>query len=149
MLDNRVSHLLTLSQTSTCFYVSAVQVFWKHCWKRRNSSQWTISPFRTWFFTFLVNFVPSNLKLSSANSFSICIGLPAQTTQVNLGWCLRCHTLYHTIPTIYDLGKKKPFENTVGRENAGNQHFLLFPQCFVFPFPTQISIFQFDSFCHL
>ena len=28
--------------------------------------------------------------------------------------------------------KKKPFENIVGRgENAGNQHFLLFPQCFL------------------
>ena len=27
--------------------------------------------------------------------------------------------------------KKKPFENIVGKEeNAGNQHFLLFPQCF-------------------
>ena len=27
---------LTLSQTSPGFYVSAVQVFWKHCEKRRN-----------------------------------------------------------------------------------------------------------------
>ena len=26
-------------------------------------------------------------------------------------------------------------------ENAGNQHFLLFPQCFL-PFPEQVSIFQ-------
>ena len=27
--------------------------------------------------------------------------------------------------------QKKPFENIVGKgENAGNQHFLLFPQCF-------------------
>ena len=27
---------------------------------------------------------------------------------------------------------KKPFENIVGKEeNAGNQHFLLFPQCFL------------------
>ena len=30
--------LLTLSQTSPGFYVSAVQVFWKHCRKRRNCS---------------------------------------------------------------------------------------------------------------
>ena len=29
---------LTLSQTSPGFYVSAVQVFWKHCGKRRNCS---------------------------------------------------------------------------------------------------------------
>ena len=36
--------------------------------------------------------------------------------------------------------KKKAFENIVGnRENAGNQHFLLFPQCFQL-FPIQISI---------
>ena len=33
-------------------------------------------------------------------------------------------------------------------ENAGNQHFLLFPQCFL-PFPNQISIFQSHLFCHL
>ena len=30
--------LLTLSQTSPGLYVSAVNVFWKHCWKRRNCS---------------------------------------------------------------------------------------------------------------
>ena len=36
---------LTLSQTSPGFYVSAVQIFWKHCRKRRNCSLRTISPF--------------------------------------------------------------------------------------------------------
>ena len=36
-------------------------------------------------------------------------------------------TLYHTIQTFIDLGKK-PFENIVGKgESAGNQNFLLFP----------------------
>ena len=36
----------------------------------------------------------------------------------------------------------KPFESIVGKgENAGNQHFLLFPQCFLL-FPRQISIFE-------
>ena len=35
----------------------------------------------------------------------------------------------------------KPFGNIVQKgENAGNQHFLLFPQCFL-PFLKQISIF--------
>ena len=30
--------------------------------------------------------------------------------------------------------EKKPFENNMGKgENAGNQHFLLFPQCFTLP----------------
>ena len=45
--------------------------------------------------------------------------------------------------------KKKAFENIVGKgENAGNQHFLLFPQCFLF-FPTQILIFESGLFCCL
>ena len=31
----------------------------------------------------------------------------------------------------FDAMRKKPFENTVGKgENAGNQHFLLFPTMF-------------------
>ena len=35
--------------------------------------------------------------------------------------------IYHTITT---LEEKKPFENIVGKgENAGNQHFVLPPQC--------------------
>ena len=43
--------LLTLSQTSPGFYVSVVQVFWKHCGKRRNCSIRAISPFPTVFST--------------------------------------------------------------------------------------------------
>ena len=43
----------------------------------------------------------------------------------------------------------KPFENTVGKgENAGHQHFLLFPQCFL-PFPKENSIFQSNLLCRL
>ena len=33
-------------------------------------------------------------------------------------------------------------------ENAGNQHFLLFPQCFL-PFQEQISILESHLFCRL
>ena len=45
--------------------------------------------------------------------------------------------------------KKKSFENIVGKgENAGNQHFLLFPQCFL-PIPKRISIFKLHLFCCL
>ena len=50
---------------------------------------------------------------------------------------LSCLTHYHTIATFNEPEnlKKKPFENIVGKEeNAGNQHFLLFLQCFL-PFP--------------
>ena len=43
--------LLTLSQTSPGFYVSAVQVFWKYSGERRNCSQRAISPFPTVFST--------------------------------------------------------------------------------------------------
>ena len=44
-------------------------------------------------------------------------------------------------PNFNDL-EKYAFRNIVGKgENAGNQHFLLFPQCFL-PFPKQISVFH-------
>ena len=34
-------------------------------------------------------------------------------------------------------------ENIVGKgENAGNQHFLYFPQYYILPFPKQISFFS-------
>ena len=40
-------------------------------------------------------------------------------------------TLYHTILTFNDP-EEEDFENIVEKgENAGNQHFLLFPQCFL------------------
>ena len=44
---------------------------------------------------------------------------------------------YHTIL------KKTAFENVVGKgENAGNQHFLLFPQCFFYPFRERNHLFS-------
>ena len=40
-----------------------------------------------------------------------------------------------------------PFGNSVGKqENAGNQHFLLFPQCFL-PISIGISVFKLNLFC--
>ena len=45
--------------------------------------------------------------------------------------------------------KKKAFENIVITEkNAGNQHFLLFPQCFL-PIPNRSSVFKLHLFCRL
>ena len=39
---------------------------------------------------------------------------------------------FHLIQVLRTL-KKKAFENIVGiRENADSQHFVLFPQCFIF-----------------
>ena len=49
--------------------------------------------------------------------------------------------LYHTMMT-FDALEKKAFENIVGKEeNAGNQHFLLFPQCFL-PNERQLQCFE-------
>ena len=40
-------------------------------------------------------------------------------------------TLFHTILTFHDP-EKEGYWNIVGKgENADNQHFLLFPQCFL------------------
>ena len=63
----------TLSETNPGFYVSVVQAFWKHCGKRRNRSYQAISPFPTVFSMLSESSLPfsSNLKLSSANSFSL------------------------------------------------------------------------------
>ena len=59
-----------------------------------------------------------------------------------------CLTLYHTIPNFNDP-EKEDLENIKGkRENAGYQHFLLFPQLFL-PLPRQISNFQSQLFCRL
>ena len=60
-----------------------------------------------------------------------------------------CFTLFHTITTLTTL-YKKPFENIVGkRENGANQHFYLFPQCFL-PYPKQLlKTFRSYLFCCL
>ena len=73
------AHALTHSHTKTPFDAPGKQGFWKHCGKRRNCSKGEIAHneqfllFSTVFSTRLDNFLPfsSNLKLSSANSFSL------------------------------------------------------------------------------
>ena len=57
----------------------------------------------------------------------------------------------NTLPHNPDLPalKKNDFENIVGKgENAGHQHFLLFPQCFL-PYQRQKLSFQQHLFCRL
>ena len=45
--------------------------------------------------------------------------------------------------------RKRPFDNIVGKgENAGHQHFLLYPQCFL-PIAKHILIFRSHLFCRL
>ena len=49
--------------------------------------------------------------------------------------------LYHTIPTFDDPEGRLLFENIVGKgENAGYQHFLLFPQFFSTPSNRQVHV---------
>ena len=58
-------------------------------------------------------------------------------------------TLYQTIPTFHDRGEEAIWKHREKKgKNAGNQHFLLFRQCFL-PFPKQISFFGLHLFCHL
>ena len=48
---------------------------------------------------------------------------------------------FTTLSQLLMALERKPFENIVGKgENADNQHFLVFQQCYL-PFPKQISIF--------
>ena len=57
-------------------------------------------------------------------------------------------TLCQIIPTFNDP-EKEIFENMEGKgENAGTQHFLLFPQCFL-PIQTTISVFKLLLCCCL
>ena len=98
-----------------------------------------------WMFSFVdFIFFPSLL-------FSVKVKVTLAPERQKRGCWMRL-TLYHTIPSFNDL-IKWPFENTVGKgENAGNQHFLLFPQyfpqCFL-PFPKQNSIFNSYLLCCL
>ena len=65
-----------------------------------------------------------------------------------LSTALKIHIIQNNVlnplphnPNFKRLLKKEPFENIVEkRENAGNQNFLLFSQCFL-PFPQQSSMF--------
>ena len=55
---------------------------------------------------------------------------------------MKCTYLFTTRSRHLTTLKQMAFENIVEKgENAGNQHLLLFPQCFL-PFPRQISIFS-------
>ena len=78
----------------------------------------------------------------SHNVFHSYISLVCQNAALCGNWL----SLYDTIPTFNDP-EKGSCENMVGkRENASNQHFSLFPQCFL-PFRNHIPIFHSCLFC--
>ena len=65
-----------------------------------------------------------------------------------LSLIMHISTLYHTIPTFNDPKEEAFRKYSRKGENAGNQHFLLFPQCFL-PFPKQSSISDSHLNCQL
>ena len=80
-----------------------------------------------------------NLFFFSAESKLLAI------TQTNRNWL----TLYTQSRFFTRPGLRSPLKTLSEKgENAGNQHFLLFPQCFL-PFPNQISVFHLHLFCRL
>ena len=58
-----------------------------------------------------------------------------------------CNTKFFTTQSrLLMTLKEKAFENNVGKgKNAGNRHFLLFPQCLLL-FPKQVLIFHSNAF---
>ena len=77
----------------------------------------------------LVNPFPNNnlLDLSKLKAFSHDESTMANYRMIQFKWF---NSLPHS--RLLRTLKKKPFVNIVGKEeNAGNQHFLLFPQCFL------------------
>ena len=81
----------------------------------------SLSP--TVFSTHLEKFLPfsSKLKLSSADCFSL------DDFRI---YYLEKGQLFTTHSQLFTTLKKKALEDTVGKEDADNQHFLLFPPCF-------------------
>ena len=78
----------------------------------------------------------TRISSCSHNVFKSLLSLDRQ----NPGLVGKDLTLYDTIPTFNDLNKKA-VENIVGKgENAGNQHFLLFPRAFSTLAKTHIII---------
>ena len=154
--------LLTLSQTSPGFYVSAVQVFWKHCGKKRNclllfTRLKKIYNLEHWDHThadyklYKCTSVDGICLRKTWDGIRLCHGLASdisksisqfasQSFHSSLHACIDSlpHKFIQLLTNLY----KKPFENILEKgENTGNQHFLLFPQCSQ-AFPEQISIFQ-------
>ena len=82
---------------------------------------------------------------SFSHSFFKRLTLQTRKNQGLFGKGYLLTTQYRLLATL----TKKAFENIVEKgENAGNQHVLLFQQCFL-PFAKQISIFQPHLFCCL
>ena len=73
------------------------------------------------------------------------VNLLPNTSQGNLCWKSFCKKKKMAgNQRFLPSQQKSPFENIEGKgENVGNQHFLIFPPCFL-PIPNHISTFQFN-----
>ena len=84
-----------------------------------------------------------NLDQSKILSYGNELNMQNSQQHISIALRLGGLTLYYTIPTFNDPEKERPFENIVGKgENAGNQHFPLFPKYFL-PIPKRISVLSY------
>ena len=84
------------------------------------------------------------MELNSLNNFFVELHLRNITAKFHQDWPsgLGDVSPITTQSQLLTPLEKKVLDNIARKEeNAGNQHFLLFPQCFLH-FPTQISIFK-------
>ena len=135
------STLLTLSQTSPGIYVSAEQVFGKHCWKRRNllvTSNFSFS--HSLFYPFgehsatVIQFeiiVLQTLSVWKRPKFVVWEKVNPFKFQILNSFKLKEFADYYF--KFDENGRKfsKRVQNPVGKgEIACFEQFLLFPQCF-------------------
>ena len=75
--------------------------------------------------------------------FDIIFLFSAELEEPKIGKLGKGLTLYHPVKIFNWSLKKKALKNTAGKEeNAGSQHFLLFPQCFLLYQRGKIAIFS-------
>ena len=99
----------------------------EHCWNRGKCCLPTFSPFP--------------IVFSKAFSF---IRIVKNQDRVVKSYPIT--TQWHLLPRL----EKKSFQNIAGKgENTGNQHFLLFPQCFLLYHRQKLSFMLHYLFCHL
>ena len=144
---------LTLSKTNPGFYVSVVQVFGKHCGKRRNCSWRAISPFPTVFSTLFGKLSAIFIKFKIVvcqrfefGSLKFVVWERVNPFPNKLKFLRVCST--SLLKTLWE----KISENTVGKgEIARNEQFLLFPQCFLpflenfLPFSSNLKLVSANS----
>ena len=130
---------LTLYSIDTHFNTSTTDSFFKHCGKEEISRN-------EQFLLFQQCFLLSQKILSPFNNIYdiIIIFIAAGLEESEIGIWGKGLTLLHTFRFLTTLNMKA-LENTAGKgENAGNQHFLLFPQCFIL-YQRKTSIFSFSN----